>query len=226
MSRTLYWLRVSAVLMIFFSGPAGQSALFAKSSTGWQANYQAGKTILDRIDKSIFELEPSEGGQYIRIVGNHPKEAERHLQTALAQAAAAKASAESMDEALQKAEALAASGDIKGAKAEWTRVLNFMHAPDWFPTAAAVPICERFAKLADICIFRDMIADADSLMRGAFEFPFHNSHEEKQVDSSADKLVQYYKAHNQSNQRRDFLEFALKNVTGPRSEIYANWLLK
>lgn len=129
----------------------------------------------------------------------------------------------SMDDLLQKAEALAAANDLSAAKSQWTKVLNFMHEPGWFPSAAAFPISSRFASLANTCMERQQFSDADSLLRGAMDFPFHQPNEVAQIDASAEKLFKHYEK-NDLVALRSFLRHAIEKVNEPRKETYKKWL--
>lgn len=69
-----------------------------------------------------------------------------------------------------------------------------------------------------------MIADADDLMRGAFEFPAMTQDEIRSVDAGAEKLIHYYEANSKQKEKREFLEFAMKHLDGQRSATYQKFL--
>lgn len=129
----------------------------------------------------------------------------------------------SMDKALQHAESLAASNDLAAAKIEWTRVLNFMNDPGWFPTAAVVPIVKRFTSLAETCIGKQQFEDADNLIRGAIKFPFHSKGDEVLVDGTAEKLFNQLSKTDVSR-CRSFLMFAMERVDETRKSKYQGWM--
>lgn len=129
----------------------------------------------------------------------------------------------SMDKALEQAQTLAAANNLAAAKVEWTRVLNFMNDPGWFPTAAMVPIVKRFTSLADICIGKQEFDDADSLMRGAIKFPFHSKGDEALIDGTAEKLFKHL-SKTDVRRCRSFLMYAMERVDETRKSKYHDWM--
>jgi len=130
----------------------------------------------------------------------------------------------SMNNALKKALDLYSKSDNVGAEKAWRSVIEFMHGPRWFPTAAMVPICLNFAKLADICIDKKKIEDAHELMRASFEFPFHVKAEEEEIDAVAFKLIESEKKIGKAESAKSFLEFAISKMPPVRRPKYQAWL--
>jgi hypothetical protein len=130
----------------------------------------------------------------------------------------------SMERVLNKAELLCIQSDMVAAKKQWTRVIEFMHKPRWFPTAAMVPVSLRFAKLADLCIKRDQIEDAHELMHASFEFPFHLKNEEEEIDAIAGRLVAYDRRTEKLDKCKTFLHYAIEKSAEPRRSTYQKWL--
>ncbi|MDX2105219.1 MAG: hypothetical protein SFY67_02355 [Candidatus Melainabacteria bacterium] len=125
-----------------------------------------------------------------------------------------------MDLMLHDAERLADEHEYERSKQKWSRVIQFMHSPNWFATAAVVPICLKFARLADRNLARSEDADADQLLRASFDFPFHKRGEEVQVDAVAVKLLDTYKKKNQTDQCKQFLQYAISKTSGQRQFEY------
>lgn len=125
-----------------------------------------------------------------------------------------------MDLMLHDAERLADEHEYERSKQKWSRVIQFMHSPNWFATAAVVPICLKFARLADRNLARSQDADADQLLRASFDFPFHKRGEEVQVDAVAVKLLDNYKKKNQTDQCKQFLQYAISKTSGQRQFEY------
>lgn len=125
-----------------------------------------------------------------------------------------------MDLMLHDAERLADEHDFEHSKQKWSRVIQFMHSPNWFATAAMVPICLKFARLADRSLARSEDNDADQLLRASFDFPFHKRGEEVQVDTVAVKLIDNYKKKNQIDQCKQFLQYAISKTSGQRQFEY------
>jgi hypothetical protein len=125
-----------------------------------------------------------------------------------------------MDLMLHDAEKLADEHEYDRSKQKWSRVIQFMHAPNWFATAAVVPICLKFARLADRNLSRCEEADADQLLRASFDFPFHKHGEDVQVDLVAVKLIDNYKKKNQTEQCKQFLQYAISKTNGQRQSEY------
>lgn len=125
-----------------------------------------------------------------------------------------------MDLMLHDAERLADEHEYDRSKQKWSRVIQFMHAPNWFATAAVVPICLKFARLADRNLARCEDADADQLLRASFDFPFRKHGEEVQVDLVAAKLIDNYKKKNQTDQCKQFLQYAISKTNGQRQSEY------
>lgn len=125
-----------------------------------------------------------------------------------------------MDLMLHDAERLADEHEFDRSKQKWSRVIQFMHAPNWFATAAVVPICLKFAHLADKNLARSEDADADQLLRASFDFPFHKHGEDVQVDLVAVKLIDNYKKKNQTEQCKQFLQYAISKTNGQRQSEY------
>ena len=129
-----------------------------------------------------------------------------------------------MDLMLHDAERLADEHEYERSKQKWSRVIQFMHSPNWFATAAVVPICLKFARLADRNLARSEDADADQLLRASFDFPFHKRGEEVQVDAVAVKLLDNYKKKNQTDQCKQFLQYAISRTSGQRQFEYKSKL--
>lgn len=129
-----------------------------------------------------------------------------------------------MARVLQKAERLCEQSDLVSAKKEWTRVIEFMHKPRWFPTAAMVPVSLRFAKLADICMKNNQIDDAHQLMHAAFEFPFHLAQDEVEIDEIAARLVSNDKKAGEVEKCKIFLQYAVDKSVEPRRTTYKKLL--
>jgi len=130
----------------------------------------------------------------------------------------------SMYRVLKKSLMLSQS-DMVSAKKLWTEVIDFMHTPGWFPTAAFVPVCISFAQLADKCIEAGQIDDAHQLMHAAFEFPFYEQSEEETIDAVATKLVEHDKKSGNLKPMRSFLVFASAKITEKsRLSKYKTWL--
>ena len=100
-----------------------------------------------------------------------------------------------------------------------------MHQPRWFPTAAMVPICLDFAKLADYYIDAGQLSDAHELIKASFEFPFHVQQDEDTIDAVAKKLVDHDKRKGDLEAARRFLQFAVSKIQKPRQSKYQEWLL-
>jgi hypothetical protein len=130
----------------------------------------------------------------------------------------------SMFTQLKKAELLCQQSDMVAAKKQWTKVIEFMHKPRWFPTAAMVPVSLEFAKLADICIKHEQIDDAHELMHAAFEFPFHLQKEDIETDKVAVRLVEYDKKTANVEKCKIFLEYAIQKSLEPRRSTYQKLL--
>ena len=129
-----------------------------------------------------------------------------------------------MARVLEKAERLCEQSDFVSAKKEWTRVINFMHKPRWFPTAAMVPVSLRFAKLADFCMKNNQIDDAHQLMHAAFEFPFQIAKDEVEIDAIAARLVSNDKKAGNLDKCKSFLRYAVEKSAEPRRTTYQKWL--
>lgn len=129
-----------------------------------------------------------------------------------------------MDRVLKKAERLYEQSDMVAAKKEWTRVIDFMHKPRWFPTAAMVPVSLRFAKLADICMKNKQFDDAHELMHAAFEFPFHLAKDEVEIDEIAGRLVGIDKKNGNLEKCKSFLQYAIEKSLEPRRSKYKELL--
>lgn len=125
-----------------------------------------------------------------------------------------------MELMLHDAERLADEHEYERSKQKWSRVIQFMHSPNWFATAAVVPICLKFARLADRNLAMSQDADADQLLRASFDFPFHKRGEEVQVDAVAVKLIENYKKKNQTDQCKQFLQYAISKTSGQRQFEY------
>jgi len=125
-----------------------------------------------------------------------------------------------MDLMLHDAERLADEHEFERSKQKWSRVIQFMHQPNWFATAAVVPICTKFARLADKNLARSEDGDADQLLRASFDFPFHKRGEEVQVDAVAVKLIDNYKKKNQTEPCKQFLQYAISKTSGQRQFEY------
>ncbi len=125
-----------------------------------------------------------------------------------------------MDLMLHDAERLADEHEYDRSKQKWSRVIQFMHAPNWFATAAVVPISSKFARLADRNLSRCEDSDADQLLRASFDFPFHKHGEDVQVDLVAVKLIDNYKKKNQTEQCKQFLQYAISKTNGQRQSEY------
>lgn len=122
----------------------------------------------------------------------------------------------SMNRALQDALTLTEKSDLDGAKKVWVEVIAFMHKPRWFPTAAMVPICLNFAKLADVYVNANRTDDAVQLMRASFEFPFHVKQDEETIDAASHKLVAQLKKSAKREAAKSFLELAVRKTSGER----------
>ena len=130
----------------------------------------------------------------------------------------------SMDRALKKALTQCSQKDLVAAKQTWLRVIEFMHQPRWFPTAAMVPICLDFAKLAEYYIDAGQIADAHELMHASFEFPFHVQDDYDKIDTVTKKLIDHDKLKGDLNTARSFLKFAISKIEKSRQAKYQEWL--
>lgn len=125
-----------------------------------------------------------------------------------------------MDLMLHDAEKFADENQYEKSKEKWTKVIQFMRAPGWFPTAALVPICLKFSRLADRNLARNDEIDAENLLRASYEFPFHKPGEEAQMDSVTAKLVEHYKKSNQTEKCKEFLQFVVSKTVGQRQASY------
>lgn len=130
----------------------------------------------------------------------------------------------SMNRALQEALTLTAKSDLDGAKKVWVEVIEFMHKPRRFPTAAMVPICLNFAKLADVYVNANRTDDAVQLIRASFEFPFHVKQDEETIDAVCAKLVQQLKKNAKQKDAKSLLEYAISKVPAERKAKYEEWL--
>lgn len=125
-----------------------------------------------------------------------------------------------MDMFLRDAEKFADDNQYEKSKEKWSKVIQFMHSPGWFPTAALVPICLKFAHLADRNLARNEYGDAENLLRASYEFPFHKPGEEVQVDAVTTKMVDHFKKNNQTDQCKQFLQFVVSKTVGQRQAGY------
>lgn len=125
-----------------------------------------------------------------------------------------------MDMFLRDAEKYADDNQYDKSKEKWSKVIQFMHSPGWFPTAALVPICLKFAHLADRNLARNEYADAENLLKASYEFPFHKPGEEVQMDAVTAKMIDHFKKNNQTDQCKQFLQFVVSKTVGQRQAGY------